>query len=127
MRPHILVIDDDNDIRELLVVMLEGQYHVSAASNGAEGLRLLETTPINLVLLDIMMPGMNGWDVCRHIKTHQTTQHIPVIVLTVRSPEEDRAISTSIQADGYLAKPFVFQELLSGIAETLRMASTPQA
>ena len=111
---HILVVDDAPDIRELVTTILESAgYATLLAGDGAEGLALVATQHIDLVIMDINMPGMDGREACRRLKKHTATRHLPVLILTARSQPLEREISLNVaQADGVLHKPFERQELL---------------
>jgi two-component system response regulator VicR len=117
MTHRILVVDDEQDIRQLVALIAEASgYEVVQASNGLEGLAALEQQEFELVILDIMMPEMDGWDVCRHIKSRPRTKDLPVLILTVRSQPLDKVIGMEVvNADDYLTKPFERRELLDAI------------
>lgn len=121
MPQRILVIDDEQDIRSLLTLILESAgYAVQQARSGKEGLTLLERETADLVLLDIMMPEMDGWEVCRQIKNRPATRNTPVIILTVRSQPLDKVIGTEVvHADEYLTKPFDRRVLLKLVHKLL--------
>jgi DNA-binding response OmpR family regulator len=121
MSQRILVIDDEQDIRSLLTLILESAgYTVQQARSGKEGLTQLEREPADLVLLDIMMPEMDGWEVCRQIKNRAATRNTPVIILTVRSQPLDKVIGTEVvHADEYLTKPFDRRVLLKLVHKLL--------
>jgi len=124
--PHIIVVDDHEDIRELVGRYLEQQgYRVSAAENGSALRRLLERGAPDLIVLDIMMPGDDGLTLCREIRAQGET---PIIFLTARAEETDRVIGLELGADDYLTKPFSSRELLARIKAVLRRArpSAPQ-
>lgn len=122
---QILVVDDEPDIRQLIALILESAgYRVYQASRGQEGLALLQQHDVNLVILDIMMPELDGWEVCRQIKSRPQTQQVPVLILTVRSQPLDRVIGMEVaHADDYLTKPFERQDLLHTVERLL--AATP--
>ena len=121
MAAHILMIEDDREMVMLGRLILEKEgYHVFSAYNGVEGLKILEehSEDIDLILLDIMLPGMYGWEILEEIKTNETTKHIPVIMLTARHNMEDEA-ETDKYAEmfsEYIVKPFVVRGLLNKIA-----------
>ncbi|MDM5299574.1 response regulator transcription factor [Bacillus pumilus] len=115
---HILLVDDESDMLDLIGSFLQKQgFDIRTANNGIEALRQLEIEPIDLVVLDIMMPDMDGFEVCQHIR--QTSQ-IPILFLTARSYEEDRIRGLEIGADDYIMKPFSLRELAARIETTLR-------
>ena len=105
----ILVVEDDSDIREGVRILLESEeYEVIEAENGVVGLKLLDET-IDLVILDIMMPKLNGLKVCEEIRK---TSNVPVLFLTAKSQESDKLLGLMVGGDDYLAKPFSYAELL---------------
>jgi two-component system OmpR family response regulator len=116
--PHILVVDDSADIREPLARYLaKSGLRVSKAGGGGEMRRILKTNAIDLIVLDIMMPGEDGLTLCRMVR--ETTE-IPVILLTALSEETDRVVGLEIGADDYVVKPFNPRELLARIRAVLR-------
>lgn len=111
---HILIIDDDDDIRLLVGMLLESAGHtVAKAGRGAEGLAYLAAHHADGVLLDINMPDMIGWEVCRRIKSDPATAQTPVVILTVHSALRETAERERAKADGFVNKPFTKSELLS--------------
>ena len=115
---HILVVDDDPEIRELVKAYLEkNDYQVSTAFDGNQMWRVLEHSHIDLIVLDIMLPGTDGLELCR---TLRAKSKIPVIMLTARGDEMDRVLGLEMGADDYLAKPFSARELLARIKVILR-------
>lgn len=117
---HLLVVDDDREIRELLADYLERQgYRMSTAANGGEMRRALDAAPIDLVILDVMMPGEDGLTLCRELRAHSS---LPIIMLTARGEPVDRIVGLEMGADDYLAKPFEPRELLARIRSVLRRA-----
>ncbi|MBI1188735.1 MAG: response regulator [Alphaproteobacteria bacterium] len=116
--PHILVVDDHRDIRDSLVQFLEKNgRRASAAENAEAARRILRDETIDLVTLDIMMPGEDGLSLCRHIRE---TSGTPIILLTARGEEVDRIIGLELGADDYVIKPFSPRELLARIDAVLR-------
>lgn len=121
MNPQILVVDDEPDISALVAYHLAREsYRVRTAADGAEALRTLEAEPADLVLLDLMLPGISGLDVLRELRRREETESLPVILLTARKEEQDRVQGLSLGADDYLAKPFSPQELVLRVAAVLR-------
>lgn len=117
---HILVVDDHADIRDLLKRFLEQHgYRVSCARDGREMKRLLEHSSIELIVLDLMLPGEDGLSLCRDLRTRS---QLPVIMLTAMGEDMDRIIGLEMGADDYLAKPFNPRELLARIKAVLRRA-----
>ncbi|MGY9107686.1 MAG: response regulator [Alphaproteobacteria bacterium] len=120
--PHILVVDDARDIREPLARYLrENGYRASACESAAAARRSLKTAGIDLVILDIMMPGEDGLSLCRYIRE---SSGIPVIMLTARGEELDRIVGLEIGADDYLGKPFNPRELLARVGAVFRRTNT---
>lgn len=115
----ILVVDDEKAIRLLLKVNLEKVgYSVKEACNGVEALKCLEKTPFDLVVLDVMMPELDGIDVCRRVKV--LYPNMPIIMLSAKSEEIDRILGLEMGADDYVAKPFSPRELLARIKAVFR-------
>ena len=113
----ILIVEDDADIREGVRILLEGEgYSVSEAENGRKGLELLEEEP-DLVILDVMMPGMSGLKTCEEIRK---ISYVPVLFLTAKSQESDKLIGLMAGGDDYLAKPFSYSELLGRVKALIR-------
>ena len=101
---HVLVVDDEKEIADLVEIYLVSDgYKVYKASNALEGLEILEKETIHLVLLDIMMPGMDGLEMCRKIRE---TNNIPIIMLSARSAYLDKILGLGTGADDYVTKPF---------------------
>ena len=123
MAKRILVIDDEEDLRQLIALIAESAgYVVLQAGNGVEGLQRLQEEQVDLVILDIMMPEMDGWEVCRHMKSHAATRDIPVLIMTVRSQPMDKVIGLEVvHADEYLTKPFDRQVLLTAIERLMNI------
>ncbi len=118
MSTRVLLIDDDSRMYELLAQYL-GQHgiHVTHAADGGRGLAALEAGAYDAVLLDVMMPGMDGLEVCRRIRAKST---VPILMLTARGDETDRVVGRELGADDYLAKPFGPRELLARLRAVLR-------
>ncbi|HMY80103.1 MAG TPA: response regulator, partial [Thauera aminoaromatica] len=119
---HILIVDDDRDIRQLLADYLEKQgLRCTTAADGREMKAALETHRIDLIVLDLMMPGEDGLTLCRNLRAsggpHANT---PILMLTARGEDMDRIIGLEMGADDYLAKPFVPRELFARIRAVLR-------
>ena len=114
-KPEVLIIDDNNDIRTYLRTVLSESYNVSEASDGKSGLELARRIVPDIILSDIMMPIMDGLEFCQELKTDKAISHIPVILLTARNLDEQRAEGYEHGADAYIAKPFSLRLLLSRI------------
>jgi CheY-like chemotaxis protein len=116
----ILLIDDEPDIRITTGKILEKRgYEVVMARDGEEGLKILKNNKVDLILLDVMMPGPDGWEVCREIKGDRELRDIPVVMFTVMASEEDMEKSRMSGADAHISKPFSTEELVETIEELL--------
>jgi two-component system alkaline phosphatase synthesis response regulator PhoP len=118
----ILVIDDEPDIVYLIRLILEKEgYEVVEANSGTQGLKLAEKEKPDLILLDVMMPDMLGWEVCRRIKANEELKKVPVAMLTVKSAAEDKLKSLDeARADWHIAKPIDREKLLSTVEWLLK-------
>lgn len=105
-KPIVLVIDDNRDIQRLVGELLGAEYNIITASNGKDGVRMAARYVPDLIVCDVMMPVMDGLECCRHIKKEVSTSHIPVLMLTACSMDEQRVQGYESGADGYLSKPF---------------------
>ena len=118
---QILVAEDDGDIAHLVAHYLQKagwQAHIAAA--GDEALAYARNNPVDLVLLDVMLPGMSGLDVCKALRGDRTTAALPIIMLTARAEEADRVLGLELGADDYVAKPFSPNELVARIRALMR-------
>jgi two-component system phosphate regulon response regulator OmpR len=123
--PHLLVVDDDRRIRALLLRFLVGEgYRVSTAETAKEARAKLAGLKFDLLILDVMMPGENGFDLVRAIRSDSA---VPILMLTARDEKESRIMGLEIGADDYLAKPFEPRELSLRIANILKRARPPAA
>jgi two-component system response regulator MprA len=124
MATRILVIEDEERIRQFLQrgLTFEG-YRVDTAADGSLGLELARENPPDLVLLDIMLPGMDGIEVCRRLRA---VSEVPILMLTAKETIEDRVIGLDAGADDYLVKPFAFDELMARVRALLRRAAPSQ-
>ena len=120
-RPKILAVDDVPDNLFLLEVIVSevGDYQLSCANNGLDALKMIEAEPPDLVLLDVMMPDMNGYEVTRRIRQNNTLPYIPIILLTAHA-ELDASEGLGIGADGFVRKPYDVDELLACIQRSLK-------
>jgi two-component system alkaline phosphatase synthesis response regulator PhoP len=127
MHERILVVDDEPDIVKLLKYTLEKEgYSVSMAMDGSAALDLAQGRP-DLIVLDVMMPIMDGWEVIRRLKRDQTTSHIPVLFLTARASEFDEVVGFELGAEDYIAKPISPRKLIARIKALLRRRSASLA
>ena len=115
----ILIVEDETKIAQALKKGLtENGYHIELAYDGAMGRRLFMTHPFDLIILDINLPEINGYELCRQIRSHN--QHIPVIMLTALNTTDDKIEGFDVGADDYMGKPFEFKELLVRIRALLK-------
>ncbi len=120
-KTHILVIEDEEDILELISYNLRKEgYEVTGISSGEAGLEQAEKIMPALVVLDLMLPGIDGFEVCLKLKRGQTTEHIPIIMLTAKGEEADIVTGLEMGADDYITKPFSPRILLARIKAVLR-------
>ncbi|CAH2574864.1 Protein PilG [Planktothrix rubescens] len=117
----VMIVDDSNALREIIANMLrESGMEVISAEDGVQALEKIEqVTQLDLVVLDIVMPNMNGYELCRHIKKNPKTQNIPVVMCSSKSEDFDRIWGIRQGADAYISKPFRPEELLSTIKQLL--------
>ncbi len=118
MATRVLIVEDDKNIAELLQLYLEKEgYTVTIAADGGQGLAKFRAVQPDLVLLDVMMPVMDGWSVCKEIRTES---QVPVIMLTAKSETDDKIMGLKSGADDYITKPFEMKEVLARIEAVLR-------
>ena len=119
MSHSVLVIEDDRDIARLLDLHLRDEgYAVTVVHDGKTGLQKALAKPYDIIILDLILPGMDGLEVCRHIRTGP--DYAPVLMLTARSTDVDRILGLEMGADDYLTKPFNVRELLARVKALLR-------
>jgi len=119
----VLVVEDEPDIRGLIVHHLEREgFRCRTATSGGEALARVRATPPDLIVLDLMLPGMDGLEVCRRVRADPATSALPIIMLTAKADEVDRVVGLEIGADDYLAKPFSTKELVARVRAVLRRA-----
>ncbi len=120
--PHILIVDDDNTARQTVEMLLLRQgYDLHFATNGREALASLETLVPDVILLDVMMPGMDGFAVCQQLKTHPIWQHVPVVMVTALDSKEDMVRALDAGADDFINKPVNGLELRARVRSMLRI------
>jgi two-component system alkaline phosphatase synthesis response regulator PhoP len=125
-RKKVLVVEDEQDIRDLLRYHLEQEgYKVLEAEEGELALALIRRERPSLVILDIMLPGMSGLDICRAIRQDDETERLPIVMLTAKAAESDKIVGLEIGADDYVTKPFSPRELLARVRAVLRRAQGP--
>jgi DNA-binding response OmpR family regulator len=120
----ILLVDDEEAVQKLLTYPLERDgYRVVSARDGDEALSRFGEEPIDLVVLDVMLPQMDGLEVCKRLRA---TSHVPIIILTARDDEVDKVLGLELGADDYITKPFSIREFRSRVKAALRRASAPK-
>ncbi|MBQ0799431.1 MAG: response regulator transcription factor [Porticoccaceae bacterium] len=121
---HIVVVEDESDILEVLSYNLRREgFEVSSSLNGVQGLELIQQQLPDLVLLDLMLPGIDGLEICRRLRSNSASQHIPIVMVTAKGEESDVVLGLGIGADDYLVKPFSPKELIARVKAVLRRAS----
>lgn len=115
----ILIADDEPSVRLLVKKLLSDNYIVLEASNGEEAVSVTRTEKPDLILMDILMPKMDGYTACYAIKTDEVTKGIPVVMLTAVAHKLNKQLSEAMDADGYITKPFSFQDLKDTISQFL--------
>ncbi len=124
----VIYIEDDQEMIDLVSMILSRRgFSVKGAHGGKNGLEMVTANPPDLILLDLMMPDLDGWDVYQQIKSHENTRNVPVIVITAKAQAIDRVLGLHIaKVDDYICKPFRPQELLESIEKVLSAErSTP--
>ncbi|GAB4497271.1 MAG: response regulator transcription factor [Anaerolineales bacterium] len=125
MPDHILVIEDETALRETLIYNLQKQgYQVSTEQDGAKAILTARSSPPDLILLDLMLPGLDGFEVCRILRQEM---NVPILMLTARADEIDRVIGLEVGADDYITKPFSMRELLARVKAQLRRVRMDKA
>lgn len=123
MQQHILVVDDEEPIAQILRFQLEkAGYQVSVAEDGETAVRMVERTPVDLILLDLMLPKKDGFETCKEIRMFSM---VPIIMLTARDAELDKVLGLELGADDYVTKPFSARELLARVKANLRRHQVP--
>jgi DNA-binding response OmpR family regulator len=123
VQPRILVVEDDPDIRDLVRMTLEQEgFAVMATAEGEHALEIVSQQRPALVLLDLMLPGISGLDVCRLIRASEATAHVPIAIISAKASETDRIVGLEMGADDYITKPFSPRELVARIRAVLRRA-----
>ncbi|HEY9704984.1 MAG TPA: response regulator [Allocoleopsis sp.] len=117
----VLIVDDSNTLRQMIAdVLQKSGFHIDVASNGLEALKKMESSRPDLVVMDIVMPEMNGYELCRKIKNDPKTGNIPVIMCSTKNEEFDRIWGMKQGADAYIAKPFHPNDLISTVKLLLK-------
>lgn len=117
----ILIVDDEPDLAELVSYNLKKEgFEVSSASDGEEALKKIRKGNFNLVILDLMLPGIQGMELCRILRNDPKTKHLPIIMLTAKGEDVDKILGLEMGADDYIAKPFSPRELVARVKAVLR-------
>lgn len=125
-RHSVLVVEDEEDIGELIRFNLEQEgYDVTAVADGEHALQVIQNTRPDLVILDLMLPGIPGIEVCKRIRAQAATARMPILMVTAKSAEADRVVGLEMGADDYIVKPFSVRELVARVRAVLRRAEPP--
>ncbi|MBZ5516367.1 MAG: response regulator [Acidobacteriia bacterium] len=126
MRPRVILIEDEKDIVELVRYNFRKEgFDVASFASGREGLEELHRSPPDLVLLDIMLPDVDGFEICKRLRAEEKLRSLPVIFLTAKGEELDRILGLEIGADDYVVKPFSPRELVARVKAVLRRQARP--
>jgi two-component system, OmpR family, response regulator VicR len=128
MAKKILIVEDERDVVKLLRYNLEKEgFRVSAVTDGSLALAEMRREPSDLVILDLMLPGIDGLEICRQLRRNERYSNVPILMLTARSEEADRVVGLELGADDYVTKPFSMRELIARVRALLRRQDpTPQ-
>lgn len=119
----ILVIEDEPDIRKLIQYnLVQERFKVLEAEDGEQALKLLQRDKPNLIVLDLMLPGLSGLELCKHLRGRPDTAHLPILMLTAKAGEADKVLGLEMGADDYLPKPFSPREMVARVRAILRRA-----
>ncbi|MBM4262746.1 MAG: response regulator transcription factor [Deltaproteobacteria bacterium] len=126
--PVILVVEDEPDIRKLVHYHLaQERFKVLESEDGEKALKAAQTQRPDLIILDLMLPGLSGLEVCKQLRERAATARVPILMLTAKAAEADRVIGLEIGADDYLAKPFSPREMVARVRALLRRSTAPTA
>ncbi len=126
-KPRILVVEDDPDLRRILKLQLESQnYEVHEAENGAEGFEAIQKEIPDCVILDLMMPVMDGFGFLKRVRSIMDTREVPIIILTASEDERNRVRGFQYQANSYMSKPYDLEELTAEVEQLMAMAVANQ-
>jgi len=128
MAKKILIVEDERDVVKLLRYNLEKEgFRISSVTDGSLALSEMRREPADLVMLDLMLPGMDGLEICRQLRRNERYASVPILMLTARSEEADRVVGLELGADDYVTKPFSMRELIARVRALLRRQDpTPQ-
>ncbi len=131
MAKKILIIEDEEDLSQLLDHYLNKEgFQTLVAADGLQGLKLARTQSINLIILDLMLPELNGLEICKKLRMEPKTSHLPIMILTAKGEETDKVVGLELGADDYMTKPFSPKELVArvrAIARRLERQGTTQS
>src|SRR5215216_4232652 len=117
----IVIVEDDEDIADSIRYNLEREgFRVRVATTGEDALNIILDGPPNLILLDLNLPHMSGFEMCRRLRAESTTAHVPILMLTARTDESDKVLGLNLGADDYITKPFSMRELVARVRAVLR-------
>ncbi|HEU4335393.1 MAG TPA: response regulator [Candidatus Eisenbacteria bacterium] len=123
-RARVLVVDDEPDLVRILEFALRGAgYQVEVAADGQEGLKKARETRPDIILLDLMLPKLDGYKICRMLKFDERYRHIPIIILSARTQEGDQSLAIEMGANLFVTKPYEFEEILGHIETLLKSAA----
>lgn len=121
MPTKVLVVEDDKDIANLVIHYLDAEgFEVTVVADGVTALKRLSSVPFDLVILDLMLPGLGGLEVCKRLRADRKTAELPIIMVTAKGDESDRVVGLELGADDYLPKPFSPKELVARVKALLR-------
>ncbi len=122
---HITLIEDEPDIQEIVAYNLKREgFFVNSAFNGEDGLAIIERKRPDLILLDLMLPGIDGLEVCRRVRARPETRDVPIIIVSAKGEESDVVLGLGLGADDYISKPFSPRELVARVRAVLRRSQT---
>jgi len=127
-RPHVLIVEDNSDIAELITYYLsKAGYDTEVLTSGTGAIQRIQSNPPNVVILDLMLPGQNGLEICSALRATPLTESIPLIMVTAKAEETDRISGLEIGADDYITKPFSPKELVARVGALLRRTQSAQS
>jgi len=128
MAKKILVVDDEKDLVELIAFNLEQEgYTVFKAWDGEQAMELVRTIKPDLIVLDLMLPGLSGFDICRRLRGKAETEHLPIVMVTAKGQDVDKIVGLELGADDYITKPFSVRELVARVRAILRRSERKPA
>ena len=128
MDSQVLIVEDETDIRDLIVLHLSREgFRCRTAGNGVDALADVRSAHPDLVVLDLMLPGLGGLEVCRRLRAEPATASLPIIMLTAKADEVDRVVGLELGADDYVVKPFSPKELVARVRAVLRRSRSPSS